>query len=97
MKCPFCKHGEIVPTKNGYYSCGCGMVFIEAVNEDPELNCKYIIEFMRSKKIEPPEVFEVAKNKYNSDKYTVVGIKPDRGNYSLLFGQQYIVLKRKNK
>ena len=98
MKCPFCKSHEIEPSKvKGYYSCpGCGLVFTEEVNDDPELKCKYDVEFMRSKQIESPDVFEKAKNKFDNGRFTVVGIKPQRGDYSLFFGQNFFVLKRKN-
>ena len=99
MKCPFCHRGEIRKSQaQGFNNCPhCGFVFTDSVNEDPEGKDKYDIEVFRSKITEPRQVFMKATEKYNKNGYVVIGVRPDRGNYSLLFGQSYTVLKRKAK
>lgn len=100
MKCPYCKKGELTPAKvSGFCTCpDCGFLFKDNVNEDPSLNLyKYDVDTIRSKDAEPKLVFAKAENKFNNGKYEVVGLRIVRGDYSLLFGQLYLVLKRKHK
>lgn len=51
----------------------------------------------RSKEVDPEIVFEIAKRKFDDEKYELVGVKPEIGDYSFLFGQRYYVLLRKHK
>ncbi len=100
MKCPNCKRSDLIPAKKpGYYSCSsCGFLFIEKVNTEPELSLyKYDIDTFRCKDGEPPAVFQKAKDKFDNGKYEVIGLRLERGDYSLLFGQRYTVLKRRLK
>lgn len=97
MKCPNCKRSELTPAKKpGYYSCSrCGFLYIEKANADPGLSSyKYVIDKFRCKDVEVPTVFQKAKNKFDNGKYEVIGLRLERGDYSLLFGQRYTVLKR---
>lgn len=100
MKCPFCERGELVQTKlEGFCSCpDCGFIFKDIVNSDPNLDLyKYDLETIRSKDGDPAAVISKAEGKFNNGKYEVVGANIRRGDYSLLFGQLFLVLKRKKK
>lgn len=100
MKCPFCKDNELKSAKKpGYYVCsGCCFSYLEKVNEDPELSLyRYDFNMFRSKEVDPEIVFEIAKRKFGDEKYELVGVKPEIGDYSFLFGQRYYVLLRKHK
>lgn len=69
------------------------------MNVDPESSLhKYdIYDTFRCKDGEPPAVFQKAKDKFDNGKYEVIGLRLERGDYSLLFGQRYTVLKRRLK
>jgi hypothetical protein len=100
MKCPFCKRVELIPSDGpGYFCCpSCGFLYDEKVNDDLNLNLyKYDIDSLRCKDGNPPLVFQKARDKFNNEKYEVIGLRLERGDYSLLFGQKYTVLKRKLK
>ncbi|MCQ2815502.1 MAG: hypothetical protein MJ227_04480 [Bacilli bacterium] len=98
MKCPNCKRCDLIPAKKpGFYSCpSCGFLFDERVNRDSDsTTSRYDVDTFRCKDGEPPLVFQKARDKFNNDKFEVVGLRLERGDYSLLFGQRYTVLKRR--
>ena len=100
MKCPICEDVDLAPaTKPGYFCCPrCRAIYLEKVKDDPNLALyKYDIEIMRCRNPEPSAVFEKAKGKFDHGKREVIGIRLDRGNYSLLFGQNYFVITRKKR
>ncbi len=100
MKCPYCKAGELKPAKKPGYCCchRCGFLYTDNVQDDPDLTkYKYDVASIRSKDGEPSAVFQKARGKFNDGKWKVVGNWLVKGNFSLLFGQKFLILKRRAK
>ena len=94
--CPKC--GKEI--HEGQKSC-CGFTLNHNANTNPNVKYKTKIEFIRSKKVEPSDVFAKARLKYEKNGWEVVGAMPDVSQGQMLsdflFGIKFIVLLAKAK
>lgn len=95
MKCPHCQN-ELSPIKDNFLFCRrCGFMYLDKVKDDAKLSAVYKYDIMNCKNGDPHAVFEKATGKYDNGTYEVVGCRLERGKYSLLFGQEFTIIKRK--
>ncbi len=91
-RCPQC--GKEL--KEGQKSC-CGFTFDPNSSDRDGAIYKTKIECMRSRKVDPEIVFAKARDKFENEKWKVVGARPDVNDQSLLFGTMFYILLAREK